>query len=200
MRLHYLVLVVIAGLLLSFDVILASGVSQRKLRMKASDIAVPADNNNRGLRSHETHNAKDADTGVEREERAGQGLYKQFVGRNDLTMSTFSKMMKDDVYKAKMFKNWNKHQQSYDKIKERMFLELNPRFKTLLSEYSNKYVLTKAKLVEDVKTTTAHVNPAENVKMATTRVRDPSKPVKHVRWADREGGVLVQIPKVPANS
>ncbi|OWY92252.1 Avirulence (Avh) protein [Phytophthora megakarya] len=202
MRLHCLVLVVLAGLILSFDDISASGVSQRKLRMKAPDIVGPADNDNRILRSHETNNVKGTDTDVESEERAGQSMLNQFFGRNDLTMATFSKMMNDDVYKVKMFKNWNEHKQSYGKIKERMFLELNPRFKKLLSEYSSKYMLTRATQVENVKKSKAHVRPAEKVKMTTTRVRDPNKPVKSVGWAgaDQRGGTLIQGPKVPANS
>ncbi|OWZ04512.1 Avirulence (Avh) protein [Phytophthora megakarya] len=100
-------------------------------------------------------------------------------------------MVKDEAYRLKMFQNWIKHKQSYVKIKERMFLELNPQFRPLLKEYSSKFALQAAQ-VKKVKTSTA-----ENVKMVTTRVRDPSKPVKRVRWADHQGGTLNELAKDP---
>ncbi|POM57871.1 Secreted RxLR effector peptide protein [Phytophthora palmivora] len=147
MRLHYLLLTVIAALLVCCGGVLASTSSpdarQRKLKMEIPDLVSSGGTNNRFLRNHETYNGSNGD---ESEERAGQGLLNKFLGRNDLTMKKLSRMMNDDEFKLKMFQNWDKHQQSLGKIREKMFLELNPRYEKLLLEYLNEYQRTGQKL------------------------------------------------------
>ncbi|EGZ05493.1 hypothetical protein PHYSODRAFT_289234 [Phytophthora sojae] len=45
------------------------------------------------------------------EERAGQGLINKFLGRHDFDMAKLSKMMGDEAFKLKTFKNWDSHKQ-----------------------------------------------------------------------------------------
>ncbi|OWZ04513.1 RxLR effector protein [Phytophthora megakarya] len=83
---------------------------------------------------------------MKNEDRADQGILNKFLGRNDLTMKKLSRMMYDEAFKLKMFKAWDKHQQSIGKISEKMFIELNPHYKKLLFEYLNEYQHLPAKV------------------------------------------------------
>ncbi|ETK86135.1 hypothetical protein L915_09220 [Phytophthora nicotianae] len=146
MRLFYVVLLTMSTLLLSCGSALATDGNEgtRSPNVGHSINSGPTNNANRMLRvSKETG---DGENVAAEEERAGQGLLNKFLGRNDLTKKTLSRMMKDEAFKRNMFKNWDKHRQSVGKIREKMFLELNPRYKKLLLEYLNEYKRTAPKL------------------------------------------------------
>ncbi|ETO74874.1 hypothetical protein F444_09479 [Phytophthora nicotianae P1976] len=119
MRLFYVVLLTMSTLLLSCGSALATDGNEgtRSPNVGHSINSGPTNNANRMLRvSKETG---DGENVAAEEERAGQGPLNKFLGRNDLTKKTLSRMMKDEAFKRNMFKNWDKHQQSVGKIREK---------------------------------------------------------------------------------
>ncbi|EEY59934.1 secreted RxLR effector peptide protein, putative [Phytophthora infestans T30-4] len=103
-------------------------------------------NDKRLLRGNQKYNVDSAMNVAADEERAGQGLFNKILGRNDLKMEKLSRMMNDEAFKMKMFKNWDNHHQSIGKIRENMVFKRNPHYKKLLVEYLNEFKRTSPKV------------------------------------------------------
>ncbi|OWZ10349.1 RxLR effector protein [Phytophthora megakarya] len=106
MRPHYLLmsLLIIVEFSRNFDGALSVGIDGRsKLQKENSDIAESADHYNRFLRGQDSYQSEDADTRIKSEEWDGQGRWKKFLGRNDLTIKTLSRTVEDEAYRLKMF-------------------------------------------------------------------------------------------------
>ncbi|OWZ08450.1 RxLR effector protein [Phytophthora megakarya] len=93
-------------------------------------------------------------------------------------MIKLSRMMKDEAFKVKMFKTWDKHQQSIGKIRKMMFLGINPQYQKLLLEYLNNYQRKSPKVTK-----------------STASVHSPGNG-KRVKWADP----LTDVRKFDADS
>ncbi|KAG7379952.1 hypothetical protein PHYBOEH_011704 [Phytophthora boehmeriae] len=91
----------------------------------------------RFLRSHDAAYKDEDETTANDEERVGVTGIRKALGlyRTRLNPDTFSAMLKNDALKAKMFKTWDKFNVPLERITNKMFLELNPRFSALLDDY-----------------------------------------------------------------
>ncbi|KAG2502963.1 hypothetical protein JM16_009512 [Phytophthora kernoviae] len=59
-------------------------------------------------------------------------------------------MMSDEALKTKMFNKWDKYKIPWEKVKEKMYLDYNPHYKTLLNEYMNMHIKPAVKKADDV--------------------------------------------------
>ncbi|KAF4128282.1 RXLR effector domain-containing protein [Phytophthora infestans] len=132
------VLLTVAALLRSCCASVTAGYSVAGLAQGGSD--------KRLLRDNQRDNVDRAMDVAADEERAGQGLVNRILGRNDLKMEKLSRMMNDEAFKMKMFKNWDNHHQSIGKIRENMVFKRNPHYKKLLEEYLNEFKRTSPKV------------------------------------------------------